>query len=189
MNTEILIERETAVNGSLRLFSVYADFPASARAKWATSMITKLAGKRWKSSIEMWTVNFLGASGTIGKMILEGGADADVLIIAMSSLAQREPELMQWLDTLAAGKNNRPVPGLLIGLLGDENGRAGELDWTVKQFLRCAWQMDRDFIWHWMEPGVMNRNDWLAGSVEALLTRKQPVHDMTFLQESVIGDF
>src|SRR5271155_2418691 len=166
MNTEILIERETAVNGSLRLFSIYADFPASVRAKWATGMITKLAGKRWKSSIEMWTVNFLGASGTIGNMILEGGKDADVLIIAMSSLAQREPELMQWLDTLAAGKNNRPVPGLLIGLLGDEENKMRELEWTVKQFIRCAQQTNRDFIWHWMGRDAMNDSDWLTEGVE-----------------------
>jgi hypothetical protein len=129
MNTDNFIERKTAVNGSLRLFSVYADFDASVRAKLAAGTIVKLAGnKHWKSSTEIWTINFLGASGTIGKMILDGAQDADVFIIAMSSLEQRETGLMQWLDTLAAGNNNRPVPGLLIELLGDGENQARELE-------------------------------------------------------------
>ena len=85
------------------------------------------------------------------------------------------------------GKANRPGPGLFIGLLGDENGRTEELDWTVKQLLRCAQRTDRDFIWHWMGQGVMNSNDWLADSAEALLACKRPSHEMTFWQEAVIG--
>ena len=76
---------------------------------------------------------------------------------------------------------------MLIGLLGDERQPAGELDWTVKQFLRCAQLTDRDFIWHWMEQGVMNSNDWLAASMESLLARKQPSRDAAFLQEAVLG--
>jgi hypothetical protein len=31
--------------------------------------------------------------------------------------------------------------------------------------------------------------DWLADSVESLLTRKQPARDVIFLQEAAIGDF
>src|SRR5271154_6371543 len=124
MQTNTIIERETAVNGSLRLFSIYADFQASMRAKWATSTIIKLAGTQWRSSTEMWTLNFVRANGSGGEKILGGAGEADVLVIAMSSLHQREPDLMQWLDTLAAWKNSRPVPGLFIGLLGDEDNKA-----------------------------------------------------------------
>ncbi len=171
------------------MFSLYVDFAAAARARWATSQVAKLAGEHWKSSSEMWNLDSLAASEPIRKMIEQDAADADVLIIAMSSLERRELELVEWLDSLSEGKTNRTASGLFIGLLGDDKQEIRELDWTVKQFLGCAQRTDRDFIWHWMEPGVMNRNDWLAGSVEALLTRKQPVHDMTFLQESVIGDF
>jgi hypothetical protein len=117
-------------------------------------------------------------------------ADADVLVIAMSSLDWRELELVQWLDSLTAGKTNRPGSGLFIGLLGDGRGEAEELDWTVKQFLRCARQMDRDFIWRWMDRDAMADVDyWLTDSVEALLTRKQPGRDAIFLQEAAIGDF
>jgi hypothetical protein len=122
-------------------------------------------------------------------MITQDAADADVLVIAMSSLDWRELELVQWLDSLTAGKANRPGPGLFIGLLGDGRGQAVELDWTVKEFLRCARQMDRDFIWHWMGRDAMVDDDWLTDSVEALLTRKQPGHDVIFLQEAAIGDF
>ncbi|MGD1089873.1 MAG: hypothetical protein ABR955_14295 [Verrucomicrobiota bacterium] len=185
MHPDNFIERRTAANGSLRLFSIYADYPASVLAKWATGTITKLAGKRWKSSTEMWTVNFLGASGSIGKMILEGAADADVLIIAMSSLEQRETGLMQWLDSLAAEKNNRLVPGLLVGLLGDEENKAQELKWTVKQFIHCAQQTNRDFIWHWMERNAMNDSDWLTEGVETMLSRKQFACDEVVFQETI----
>jgi hypothetical protein len=104
-------------------------------------------------------------------------------------MERRELELVDWLDSLSEGKANRAASGLFIGLLGDERQSAGELDWTVKQFLGCAQRTDRDFIWHWMEEGVMNNNDWLAGSVESLLTRKQPARDMAFLHEAAVGAF
>jgi hypothetical protein len=184
MNTETLIESETGTAGRLRLFSLYVDFAAAVRARWATSQISRLAGEPWKVSTQMWNLDSLTTSEPIRKMITQDAADADVFVVAMSSLDRRELELVQWLDVLAAGKVNRSGSGLFIGLLGDESSLAGELDWTVKQFLRCARQMDRDFIWHWMEPGVMDGNDWLTSSVEALLARKQPGRDMAFLQET-----
>ena len=187
MNIATLAEPELVTDGKLRLFSLYVDFAAAVRARWATSQISQLAGEHWKSSTEMWNLDSLTASEPIRKMIAQDAADADVLIIAMSSLDQREWELVQWLDSLTAGKANRPASGLFIGLLGDENSRAGELDWTVKQLLRCAQRTDRDFIWHWMGQGVMNSDDWLADSVEALLACKQPAHEMAFWQEAVIG--
>jgi hypothetical protein len=123
-------------------------------------------------------------------MIAQDAADADVLVIAMSSLDWRELELVEWLNCLAAGRANRPGSGLFIGLLGDGKGQAVELDWTVKQFLRCARQMDRDFIWHWMDREAMAEVDyWLTDSVEALLIRKPPGRDVIFLPEAAIGDF
>ena len=189
MNAETLVDPELVADRRLHLFSLYVDFPAAVRARWATSQISRLAGKQWKTTTEMWNLDSLTTSEPIRKMITQDAADADVLVIAMSSLDWRELELVQWLDSLAAGKANRPGSGLFIGLLGDENGRAGELDWTVKQFLRCAQRTDRDFIWHWMEPEAMIGGDWLADSVESLLTRKQPARDVIFLQEAAIGDF
>ena len=188
MNADILIEpAQLFPERRLRLFSLYVDFAAAVRALWATSQISRLAGEQWKFSSGLWNLDSLVASQPIRKIITQEAADADVLVIAMSSLDRREPELIQWLESLADGKPNRPITGLFIGLFGDDDHGAGELDWTVKHFLRCAQRTDRDFIWHWMEQGVMEDGDWLADSVETLLTRKQPVREAAFLPEAVLG--
>jgi hypothetical protein len=189
MQTETLIEPEMLAEKRLKVFSLYVDFAAAVRARWATSQIAALAGEHWKSSSEMWNLDSVAASEPIRKMIAQDAMDADVLVIAMSSMERRELKLVDWLDSLSEGKANRAASGLFIGLLGDERQSAGELDWTVKQFLGCAQRTDRDFIWHWMEEGVMDNNDWLAGSVESLLTRKQPARDMAFLHEAAVGAF
>jgi hypothetical protein len=187
MHTETLVEPELVTNGRLRLFSLYVDFAAAIRARWATGQITGLAGGHWKSCAEMWNLDSLAASNPIRKMINQDAADADVLIVAMSSLDRRTPELIEWLDSLTVCKANRPFSGLFIGLLGNEDQPADELDWTVKQFLRCAQRTDRDFIWRWMENDAMTDADWLTDSVEALLTRKQPAYDVAFLQEAAFA--
>ena len=188
MNLEMWTEAEVvATDGKLRLFSLYVDFAAAVRARWAASQISRLAGGHWKTSSEMWNLDSLTASESIRKMILQDAADADVLVVAMSSLDRRELELVRWMDSLAAVKANRPVSGLYIGLLGDEASRAKELDWTVKQFLRSAGHLDRDFIWRWMDREATEELDWLAESVAALLTRKQPVHDLTLWPGTAVG--
>ena len=186
MNAETLVEPELVVDRRLHLFSLYVDFPAAVRARWAIRQISRLAEEQWKVSTEMWNLDSLTTSEPIRKMITQDVADADVLVIAMSSLDWRELGLVQWLDSLIAGKANRTGPGLFIGLLGDGRGQAVELDWTVKEFLRCARQMNRDFIWHWMDRDAMVDDDWLTDSVEALLTRKQPRGNVIFLQEAAI---
>ncbi len=189
MNTETLVEPELVADRRLHLFSLYVDFPAAVRARWATGQISRLAGKQWKTSAEMWNLDSLTTSEPIRKMITRDAADADVLVIAMSSLDWRELELVEWLNSLAAGKANRPEPGLFLGLLGDGRGEAVELDWTVRQFLRCARQMDRDFIWHWMNRDAMVDDDWLRDIAEALVMRRQPGGDVIFLQETASETF
>ena len=187
MNSEILLEPMLFPERKLRLFSLYLDFGAALRARWAAGQISRLAGERWKTSSGMWNLDSLVASEPIRKIITRDAVDADVLVVAMSSLDQRVPELVQWLDSLAEEKANRPFSGLFVGLLGDDEQRAGELDWTVKHFLRCAQQLDRDFIWHWMEQETMEDGDWLADSVEILLARKQPAHEVGFFPATVLG--
>jgi hypothetical protein len=175
MHSETLIERERVIYGRLRLFSLYLDSAAAVRARWATSQIARLAGERWRSSTEMWNLNSLFASDPIRTMITQDAAEADVIVVAMSSLDRRMPELIQWLDSLTACKANRPVFGLLVGLFGEEDQPAGELDWTVEQFLGCAQRNGRDFIWCWMRQEAMaDGGGWLADGVEVLLSRKQP---------------
>jgi hypothetical protein len=172
MQTDTLTKPEAVTNGSLRLFCLYADFAAAERARWTTSQITKVAGKQWSSSTEMWSLVFLAASDSIREMVNQCAADADVLIIAVSSLDRREPELVHWLNSLCTEKGNRPVAGLLIGLFGDEEQPAGELEWMVKQFMSCAQRMERDFIWHWMGQESMGDSSWLVKHVVKLLDRK-----------------
>jgi hypothetical protein len=186
MHTETFLEPEANADAKLRLFSLYVDFAASVRARWASGIITKLVGPRWKTSTEMWALDFSQTSQPIREMMFEGAADADMLIVALSSLDQREPKLIEWLNALAGQKAERPVPGLFIGLLGDEDHEAGELEWTVKQFMRCAQRTGRDFIWHWMGQEAINDTTWLTDNVEKFLSRKQ--YNMAWVQETAADD-
>jgi len=185
MHTETSIEPETGTNAKLRLFSLYVDFAASMRAKWAGSTITRLAGPRRKTYCEMWNLDSAKASQPIRRIMLQEAAGADVLVIALSSLDQREPKLVEWLDALANEKTEHPVSGLFIGLLGDENHEAGELGWTVEQFIRCAQRMGRDFIWQWMGQEALNDSTWLTDNVQKVLSGKQFQSDIADLQETV----
>ena len=171
MHADTLIERERVICGRLRLFSLYLDSDAAVRARWATSQIARLAGERWKSSTEMWNFNSRFASDPIRTMITQDAAEADVIVVAVSSLERRMPELIQWLDSLTACKSNRPVFSLLVGLFGEEDQPAGELDWTVEQFLGCAQRNGRDFIWCWMRQAKHACRTWrhvlVAASVKS----------------------
>jgi hypothetical protein len=61
------------------------DFAASQNAKWASGMITKLAGARWKTCSEMWKLDTIKTSQRLRDLILRDAAEADVLLIAISS--------------------------------------------------------------------------------------------------------
>ena len=175
MQTNIFAREVAVTNGKLHLLSLYGDLPASVRARWAAGAIARLAGPPWKTTSEMWKIDSLQVSAPIREMITNDAANADV-IIAASSLAHSEPALFQWLESLKDCKGNRPVTGLLIGLLGDEETTTVDLDGVVKPLLHCAQQTDRNFIWHRMETGAMNGSDWLADSVNELLSRKSAAH-------------
>jgi hypothetical protein len=161
-----------AADRKLRLLSLYEDIPASVRARRAAGTIARLAGSRWQTASDMWKIDSLTVSEPIKEMIFSDAAKADVIVIALSSLEQRALELVQWLDSLAAREPKRSVPALLIAMLGGEENKPKELDWTVKQLMRCAQQTDRNFIWHWVGEGAMDGSDWLTDSVEVLLARK-----------------
>lgn len=171
----------------MRLFSLYVDYAASAYARWATGIITKLAGPRWQFSTEMWNLDALSASEPIRKMITGDAAEADVLLIAASSLDQREAKLIEWLNSLAEWQPGRPAYGLLVGLFGDEENRSRELEWTVAQFTGCARQMGRELVVQWMEWEAMNDAAWLTERVETLLVRKQSERSKAFQPETAAG--
>jgi len=158
--------------GKLRLFSLHLDFAAGIRARWATSLILKLAGKPWVCSSEMWRLDSLLTARAIRKMITAEASQADVLLVAASSLNHRQTELIQWLETLTPCPAGTTAPGLLIGLFGDETNQAAELDWTVKSCMTCAQQANRDFIWHWMEEPPTGEPEWLTSHGASFLARK-----------------
>jgi hypothetical protein len=187
MHVETFIEPEAQADEKLRLFSLYLDWAALLRARWASNLITQSARPRWKVSSEMWALDFSLTSQPIRKTMLQGAIDADVLIVALSSLDQRESKLIEWLNVLADQKAELPVSGLFIGLLGDENHEAGELEWTVKQFIGCAQRMGMDFIWQWMGPEAINDTIWLTGNVKKFLSRKQSRFSMAWLQNTETG--
>ena len=194
MQTNVFAKEVAATNGKLHLLSLYGDLPASVRARWAAGAIARLAGPLWKTTSEMWKIDSLQVSAPIREMITNDAANADVIIVAASSFSQSEPVLIQWLESLKDCKGNRPacvaeaiceppsrsttarrrpVPGLLVGLLGDEEETTTmNLNIVVKPLLHCAQQTDRNFVWYSMENGAMRNSDWLADSVNDLLARK-----------------
>ena len=74
-----------------------------------------------------------------------------------------------------AATTNPAVPKLLIGLLGAEDAKAPQLDWNVKQLIRCARAMGGEFIWHWMGKDSMADADFMTDSIRDLLSAKSAI--------------
>jgi hypothetical protein len=176
MEVNLLIHHDKAASRRLRVFSLYLDFPASIRARWANSTVSRLAGDNWVTSTEMWKLDSLAAGPAIRHLFTSEAAKADVLFVAVSSLNHRHHELIAWLETLGSHFTDRPHAGLLIGLFGDDADNNSELTWTVKQCRNCARPMNRAFDWHWMESGAMADDSWLKTSLQPFLAWK---HTMT----------
>ena len=184
MHTETLTKQEPGTNAKLRLFSLYVDFAASVPARWASGIITDLVGPMWKTHCEMWNLDTFKSSQQLRELMLQDAAEADVLMIALTSLDQRQTELIEWLEALAGRRAGRLGVGIFIGLLGDEAHEAGELRWTVKRFIGCAQKMGRDFIWQWMGQGAINDATWLTDNIEKFMSRKQFQSNKDSLQET-----
>jgi hypothetical protein len=170
------------VQGKLHLFSVYTDFGLCPRVKWIAGALAKLAGHRWRCTAEMWRLDSLIANEAMKKMLAADAATADVLMVVAASLAQRRPELTEWLASLPP-----PMPlhhGLLIGLLGDEDDHGQEVDWTTKQLIQFARNSNRKFVWHWIGHHDGDVSDWLGESVETLLTNKEPAGQPSLIRDS-----
>ena len=187
MHTETLTKQEPGASVKLRLFSLYVDFAASVPARWASGVITNLVGPMWKTHCEMWNLNTFKESQQLRELMLQDAAEADVLVIALTSLDQRQTELIEWLEAVANKKAGHLGAGIFIGLLGDEAHEAGELRWTVKRFIGCAQRMGRDFIWQWMGQGAINDATWLTDNIEKFVSRKQFLSNRDLLQEAPGG--
>lgn len=183
MNNHTLTDYRTTACGRLQVFSLYLDFPASIRARWANSTISQLASQNWITSTELWRLDALASSPCILNMSTGEAAKADVLLVVVSSMNYRQHELIAWLKTLALRATDRHHTGLLIGLFGDDEKQSSELNWTVKECLDCAGPMNRDFIWHKLEAGAMVDYSWLKNHLELFLGRKHLAEEQALLSE------
>lgn len=173
----------SGASGKLHLFSVYTDFGSCGRVKWLAGAIGKMAGHRWHCRSEMWKLDSLAANGAMGRMLSTDAAGADMLIVVVGSLAQRRPELMDWIASLPPLMPLRH--GLLIGLLGDEEDKGEELDWTAKQLIECARKSNRKFVWHWMGHHDGDASEWLGASLDGLIASKQVSREPNIMRERV----
>lgn len=128
MYADTLIEPELVTDERIRLFSLYVDYAAAVRARWVTSQITRLVGEHWKTPAEMWDLDLLTDSDPIQKMMSKNAAEADVLIVAMSSLDRRELELIQCLNSLTAEKSKARFPDYSSACLAVKNIR--RVNWS-----------------------------------------------------------
>jgi hypothetical protein len=165
--------KRRASGKKLSLYSVYTDNFAAANERWAVSQIKSLAGESELRHCGRWELDILLVSEHMKKTAAKVAAKAEVLIIAIGSLDLREACLIQWLDSVARAGAEGNSSRLIIGLLGSENARATELDWNVKQLIRCAKGMHSQFIWHWMGEDALADGDFLAEHIADLLAAKQ----------------
>ena len=122
----------------------------------------------------MWNLDSLFASDPIRTMITQDAAEADVVVVAMSSLDRRMLELIRvagFPDRLT--RRTARAPDCSSACSVTRSSRRGNWIGRWNKFCVAPNGMDRDFIWRWMGRGALADGDWLADSVEVLLSRKQ----------------
>ena len=173
MNTNLLIESIATAKGRLRLFTLYADYPAGIRARRLAARVKQLTASEWDVVAEMWKLDSVAPVGPIREMIAQEAGESDVLLIAVSSVSETEPALVDWLSSLVNWKANRLVPGLLVGLLGDDEVTIEENNGTLDQLAAFAQKTQMNFAWQTAGPAAIQDFDWLAADLEKLLERKR----------------
>jgi hypothetical protein len=174
MHLNTVLDSEKVANRTLNLFSLYVDFPAGLRAKWAAGLVTRRAAKYWEVAGQVWKLDSVITAGSLRNLIGGEAAQADVLVVAFSSLDEPEQAVIDWLESLAPARQTDPAAGgLLVGLLGDDENWVGSKDAMVKRLAQIARGRNMDFAWHWMGRDAKEDPEWLADRVEQLLDRKQ----------------
>lgn len=163
----------TAAEGRLQLFMVYADFPAGIRAKHLRTRIGESAGNDCALSSEMWKLDSISPVGPIREMIIRSAAESDILVIAASFLDQPDRSLMEWLDSLVCWKAERLFPGLLVGILGDEEHEATESNWLVQELARFTGRTRMKLIWQSAHRDSLRDLRWLGTDFQKLLEWKR----------------
>jgi hypothetical protein len=173
MNSNMLIEQRSTAKTRLRWFTLYADYPAAIRAKRLAENVSRAIGREWQLSAEMWKLDAIAPVGSIRNLIAQEAAEADVLLIAVSSLDQPDPAVIEWLHSLVDWKANRVIPGLLVGLLGDEDHKVSDQNWLVEELMQFAGRTQMRLAWHVCGQELVEDSHWLNADVEHLLVRKK----------------
>lgn len=173
MNSNTLLEPRAATKARLRWFTLYADYPAAIRAKYLTAGVGRSIGPEWHFSPEMWKLDSIPPVGSIRDLIAQEAAEADVLLMAVSAPDQPDPAVIQWLQSLVGWKAARNHPGLLLGLLGDEDHAVTEKNWLVEQLALLAGRTNMNLAWHAYGQEFVEDSSWLEAELEHLLARKK----------------
>jgi hypothetical protein len=120
----------------------------------------------------MWKLDSVAPVGPIRDMIAQEAGESDVLMIAISSLDQPDTSVIRWLHSLVNWKSNRLVPGLLVGLLGDEEHRVTDGNWAVNELAIFARRTQMDLAWCAVGRDAALDSDWLRAGLERLLAAK-----------------
>jgi hypothetical protein len=179
MHSNTLIASEPVAKAKLRLFTLYADFSAGVRAKRLMSRLTSQAGRNWDVSSEMWKFDSIAPIGPIREIVEQEAGESDVLVIAVSAANHSEPAVTRWLQSLVRWKANRPAPGLLLGMLGDEEHRIGEANWLVAELAGFARQSQMDMVWHSVGLDRAEDADWSDAALAKLLERRRVDTDLS----------
>jgi hypothetical protein len=123
MNTNTLMEPAPAANAKLRLFTLYADFPAGMRARRLMNRITALAGRLGRGRRDgNWTP---WRRSDHSRLDRQEASESDVLLIATSAVEADPATSMARI----AGGLSVARPRLLLGLLGDERRWTKPIGW------------------------------------------------------------
>lgn len=176
MSQNTLVEPAPETKSKLRIFTLYADFPAGIRAKHLARQIAPLAGEDFPITTEMWKLDSVTPIGPIRNMIAQEAGESDILLISTSSVDQPDPKFVQWLSSLVNWKANRLVSGLLIGLLGDREHWVSEKNAMVDQLAGFAQQTKMDFVWRSPANDSGDGAHWITHDLARLLDRKKSLH-------------
>ncbi len=153
----------------LRIFALYEDFASGIPARWLAGEIALHGKSRCDSSIEMWKFDHVTRTGAFQKMTAQEAGAADVLIIAAVSVNEVPAGLDDWLRQVAAWKQNRLSPGLVMGLLGIQNESNVERSLLVNDLARFAAHSKMTFDWRPMDVYGQADAKWTAIPVEQFL--------------------
>jgi len=175
MNSNTFAEAGIRTGEKLRVFALHIDNSAAGHVNWLKSQFDRLGENELDFSFRSCMLSSVISHNPDAEAIAREAAESDVLVIATTSLHHREPALVEWLGSLPLTDEDRQSPGLLVGLFGDENNQAAQLDWMVRELVEFTRRTRNNFVWRWMEPEAMSDNNWLAACLEESCARSPSV--------------